>query len=82
MIPWPLHYYNFLSLELTSYFEELDKRADLQQKEQKKHVPDRKKRKLGSNLDNCPPKGSPKWTISKDWLKSKIIVIVCAIITS
>ena len=48
---------------------ELDKRFGNMNKENKKHVPERKERSCGSSSASLPPIGAPKWTISKEWLK-------------
>ena len=40
--------------------------------EKKKHVPQRKSRTIGSVLDTIPPSGYPRWTVDKEWLKSKV----------
>ena len=53
---------------------ELDKRALLKNKENTKHVPDRKERSLGNSVpSSVPPSGAPKWTISKEWLKGELM---------
>lgn len=54
---------------LNRFLQELDKRIVHGQKENKKHVPERKDRVLGSGLMSRPPTQAPKWTVCKDWLK-------------
>ena len=48
---------------MTSFLEELDKRVLEKQQESKKHVPERKVREIGDNINSCPPAESSKWTI-------------------
>ena len=51
---------------------ELDKRFDVMNKENRKHVPERKERICDSSATAPPPTGAPKWTVSKEWLKGKM----------
>jgi len=51
------------------FLEDLDKQVDTHQKRNKKHVPERRNRRLGSCKDSIPPLGTHKWIISNDWLK-------------
>ena len=54
---------------LNRFLQELDKRFVNMHKDTKKHVPERKERIIGTGLSSPPPLNSPKWTVSKDWLK-------------
>ena len=33
------------------------------------HVPERKVREIGDNVNSCPPAEAPKWTIDSGWLQ-------------
>jgi len=60
--------YCFFIAALSSFFNVLDRRADENRKSLRKHVPERKRRVIGSPLKNAPPKDAPTWTICSEWL--------------
>ena len=57
---------------LTDFLQWLDTRAHDTIKDTKKHFPECKERILATPLNTSPPQNAPAWTISNEWLKSKI----------
>ena len=63
--------------ELKEFLSVLDKRADDIRSKIKHHAADRKPRLLSEPAaESIPPQNSPKWTISKEWKKGRISVIM------
>ena len=53
-------------LGLQRFIEKLDKRAKIEDQNNKKYTPKRKERQDDSPSDT-PPDSAPKWTVSKLW---------------
>ena len=63
--------------ELNEFLSVLDKRADDMRSKIKHHAADRKPRLCCEPAaESIPPQTSPKWTMSKEWKKGRIIVIM------
>ena len=63
--------------ELNKFLSQLDKRVDDMLSKIKHHAADRKPRlRSEPEVEFIPPQNSPKWTISKEWEKGRIIVLM------
>ena len=60
-------------MALSLFLEQLDKRVDAQQKDMKKHVPERRVRIIGESADSHPPSDAPQWTVDTAWIEGYLL---------